>query len=169
MCWSYLSSKLLRRLTLNPPTGAGPLRFGMPLSEAIDAASAWGDVRVGEPAPGRVGYKVLIAHRECEIVLLADDGRTLTGIEAWRFERDDADVLVEYEDIDIFRTPARDVVQCLDETGHAGDTSDEEVAVYPDLGLLLSRETSRDVPADPHDGQPLHFHYALAAPSGYFN
>lgn len=156
-------------LTLNPPTSVGPLRFGMPVSEAIDAASAWGEVRVGEPARGRIGFKVLIAHRDFEVVLLVDDGETLTGVEAWRFEHEDADVFVEYEGIDVFRTPARDVIQRINETGHDADTSDDEVAIYPDLALLLSRETSREVPTDPHDGLPLYFHYALAAPSGYFS
>ncbi|MGI5468595.1 hypothetical protein [Streptomyces sp. CA-132043] len=156
------------RLNLNPPTGAGPLRFGMPLAEATEVASAWGDVKVGEPVPGRTAFKVLIAHPECEVVLLADDGKSLTAIEAWRFENAEADVRVEFNGLDIFRTPARELIQRIGEAGHEGDT-DDEVAVFPDLALLLSRETSREVPLDPHDGLPVHVHYALAAPSGYFD
>ncbi|MEV0601257.1 hypothetical protein AB0I82_18420 [Streptomyces sp. NPDC050315] len=157
------------QLPLNPPTGAGPLRFGMPIAEATEIASAWGETRKAGPTQGRTAFKVLIVHPEFEVVLLADDGETLTGVEAWRFEKDDADVRVEFNGLDIFRTPARELIQQISDAGHEADTSDEEVAIYPDLALLLSRETSREVPLDPHDDLPLYFHYALAAPSGYFD
>ncbi|MEU6115157.1 hypothetical protein ABZ840_11590 [Streptomyces sp. NPDC047117] len=157
------------QLDLNPPVGVGPLRFGMPITEATEAASAWGDVKVGDPAPGRTAFKVLIVHPEFEVVLMADDGKSLTAIEAWRFEHDEADVRVEFNGLDVFRTPARELVQRISDAGHEGDTSDEEVAVFPDLALLLSRETSREVPLDPYDDLPLYVHYALAAPGGYFD
>lgn len=116
-----------------------------------------------------MAFKALIVHPEFEVVLLSDDGKTLTGLEAWRFENDDADVRVKFNGMDVFRTPARDLIQGISEAGHEADTSDDEVTVYPELALLLSRETSREVPLDPDDGFPLYFHYALAAPSGYFD
>lgn len=157
------------QLNLNPPTGTGPLRFGMPIAEAAEVASAWGEVRVGEPAQGRTAFKVLIVHPEFEVVLLSDDGKSLTGVEVWRFENEEADVHVHFDGMDVFRTPARDLIQRISEAGHEADTSDDEVAVYPGLALLLSRETSREAPLDPQDGLPLYVHYALVAPSGYFD
>lgn len=157
------------RLEIHPPTGVGPLRFGMPITDAATLAAEWGELKTGEPAPGRTGFKSLVLHPKFEIVLLADDGKSLTGVEAWRFEDDTADVLVEFEGTDVFRTPARDVVRRLQSAGHEIDTSDEEVAICPELALLLSRETSREVAMDTTDGLPLYFHYVLAAPSGYFD
>lgn len=157
------------QLDLNPPIGAGPWHFGMPIAEATEAASPWGEVRVGQPAPGRTAFKVVIVHPGFEIVLLTDDGQSLTGIEVWRFERDDADVRVGFEGMDIFRTPARDLIQRISEAGHRTDTIDDEATVFPGLTLLLSRDTSREVPLDPHDGQPLYVHYALVGPKGYLD
>lgn len=155
-------------LDIHPPTGVGPLRFGMEFTEAADLVSEWGEVKVAEPAQGWTAFKAVVVHPDFEVVLLVDDGRTLTGVEAWRFEHDTADVTVEFDGMDVFRMPAREVVARLTEAGHDADTSDEEVAVFPNLALLLSRETSRDVELDDTDGFPLHFHYVLAAPGGYF-
>ncbi|WP_078600981.1 hypothetical protein [Streptomyces violens] len=157
------------QLNLNPPTGVGPLCFGMAIADAAEVASAWGEVRVGQPAQGSTAFKVLIVHPDFEVVLLADDGETLTGVETWRFENEEADVQVEFDGMDVFRTPAHDLIQRISEAGHEADTSDDEVTVYPGLALLLSRETSREAPLDPHDGHPRYVHYALAAPSEYFD
>ncbi|MFI8993387.1 hypothetical protein [Streptomyces sp. NPDC053542] len=157
------------QLDLNPPIGAGPLRFGMPIAEATELASVWGEARKAGPTRGRTAFKVLIVHPEFEIVLAAEDGKSLTAIEAWRFENDEADVRVEFNGMDIFRTPARDLIQRISEAGHESEIGDNEETIYPDLALALSRETSREVPLDPHDGLPLYVHYALVAPSGYFD
>jgi hypothetical protein len=51
----------------------------------------------------------------------------------------------------------REILTRLTEAEHDVDTSDEEVAVIPDLSLLLSRETSREVELDSTDGLPCIF------------
>lgn len=152
----------------------GPLLFGTPIEEAMRTASAWGEVSQTAPDPEFGDYKAVVRHPEFELVLICDDGATLTAVEAWRFEDDAADVQVTFSGRDIFRTPARELVHTLTEEGNSvgsldeDEEPDEEVTVFPEVALLLSRDTSREVPMDPEDGLPLYFHYAILAPGGYF-
>lgn len=105
----------------------------MPIDEATVLASAWGEARRHEPTPGRTTVKVVIVHPEFEVVLLAEDGQSLTAVESWRFENDDADVYVEFNGLDVFRTPARELLQRISESGHAVEIDDENDIIYPDL------------------------------------
>jgi hypothetical protein len=162
------------RLEMSPGQGVGPLLFGTSIKEAMHIASSWGEIFPTAPDSEFGAFKVVVQHPQFEVVLICDDGATLTAAEAWRFEDDDADVQVKFSGRDIFRTPARQLVRLLAEEGNIVGSSDEEaldgeVTVFPEVALLLSRETSREVAMDPEDNLPLFFHYALLAPSGYFD
>jgi hypothetical protein len=159
---------------MSPGQGVGPLLFGISIKEAMRIASSWGQVSPTAPDSESGDFKVLVQHPQFEVVLICDDGATLTAVEVWRFEEDDADVQVTFSGRDIFRTPARQLVRLLTEEGNAAgsldeEALDEEVTVFPEVALLLSRDTSREVTVDPEDKLPLFFHYALLAPSGYFD
>lgn len=159
---------------MTPGRGMGPLLFGTPIAEAMRIASAWGEVSPTAPDPEFGDFKAVVQHPQFEVVLICDDGATLTAVEAWRFEDDDADVQVTFSGRDIFRTPARQLVRILTEEGNTVGSPDEdeepdaEETVFPEVALLLSRDTSREVPMDPEDDLPLYFHYAILAPGGYF-
>ncbi|CAI7642438.1 unnamed protein product [Penicillium manginii] len=147
------------RLEMSPGQGVGPLLFGISIKEAMRIASSWGQVSPTAPDSESGDFKVLVQHPQFEVVLICDDGATLTAVEVWRFEEDDADV---------------QLVRLLTEEGNAAgsldeEALDEEVTVFPEVALLLSRDTSREVTVDPEDKLPLFFHYALLAPSGYFD
>ncbi|MEU0074763.1 hypothetical protein ABZ027_35300 [Streptomyces sp. NPDC006332] len=156
-------------IAVEPPLGVGDIQFGEEFTAVADRLRSLGDLRVASPAPGRTAFKSTLVLPDFEITLLMDDGVHVTAVEVWRFENDAAEVHVHYGDLDLFRTPARELAARIEEMGNASVSPDEEVTIFPELSLLLSRETSREVPLDETDGLPLYAHYVLAAPAGYFD
>jgi hypothetical protein len=156
-------------LAVQPPQGVGDIRFGEEFTTVAERLRPLGNLQVAAPAPGNTAFKATLGLPEFEITVLVDDGTHVTAVEVWRFEHDNADVHVTFGDLDLFRTPARELTARIEEMGHESDSPEPEVTVFPELSLLLSRDTSRDVPLDDTDGLPLYVHYVLAASAGYFD
>ncbi|MFE9413886.1 hypothetical protein ACFYN0_34640 [Streptomyces sp. NPDC006704] len=156
-------------LAVQPPFGVGDIRFGEEFTDVAERLRPQGNLHTASPPPGSTAFKATLALPDFEITLLMDDGIHVTAVEVWRFEDDAADVRVHFADLDLFRTPARELATRIQEMGNASVAPDNDVTIFPELALLLSRETSRDVPLDETDRLPLYAHYVLAAPAGYFD
>jgi len=154
---------------LDPPRGITGFPLGMPAAEVKEAAARLGQVKVqddGSADPFRY-MKVLAVHPQFEIVCHLEDGRTLTSAEVWIPRPGPEEVNVRFRGSDVFRTPAR---QLLDELEAQGFTVLRETgyAYVPRLSLGLTRTAGHDVPLD-SDGEPLVFQAVLVGPAEYFD
>ncbi|MGW2185580.1 hypothetical protein [Streptomyces sp. NPDC001719] len=154
-------------LLLEPPNGVASVRIGMSMDEASEAAAVWGEVRASGPFVHDPGVKLVAVNDDFEVVVHLEDGESFTAVEVWRFRRDDADVRVLLDDLDIFRTPARDVLRRLAARGHDVDVSEPEYPVIPGLTLAFTREAGHEVARDPEDGLALYFESVLVADAHY--
>ncbi|MFF3911699.1 hypothetical protein ACFYZJ_38560 [Streptomyces sp. NPDC001848] len=109
--------------------------------------------------------KVTALHSQFEIVFHCEDGKTLTAAEVGIPRPGEEDITVRFRGTDVFRTPARRLIQHLQESGLT--VLDRTPYVYvPHLSLGLTRVAGHEVPLDT-DGEPLHFQAVLVAPTDY--
>ncbi|MBL1083562.1 hypothetical protein JK359_16540 [Streptomyces actinomycinicus] len=109
-------------LAVQPTRGVGDIRFGEEFSAVAERLRPLGDLQVAAPAPGNSAFKATLALPDFEITVLVDNGTHVTAVEVWRFERDDADVHVTFGNLDLFRTPARELTARIEEMGHGSDS-----------------------------------------------
>ncbi|WP_306320501.1 MULTISPECIES: hypothetical protein [unclassified Streptomyces] len=152
---------------IDPPNGVAPLQIGMTYKQALEAVTAWGTPRVSGSFAHTSTVKIRVDHHSMDVVALLEDGKTVTAIELWRFEKDPAGVRVLLDDIDVFRTPAREVLRQQAERGRTVDESVPESPEIPGVTLAFTRETGQDVPREA-DGLPLYFTSVLVADTDYF-
>ncbi|MEU9331841.1 hypothetical protein AB0D49_01590 [Streptomyces sp. NPDC048290] len=147
-------------LTLLPEVGVATIRLGMAADEAIEAARQLG-FTAPNPDHGATPGQVFCEHpaSDSDITLGFTKG-ALTDIHVSRFRKEDADVHVVLDGLDIFRTPSDELLETLQEHGHRVEQNDDGVDVLPDLKVILSNESSFDYPTD-DEGDPLYFDYAL--------
>ncbi|MEV6318845.1 hypothetical protein [Streptomyces sp. NPDC051776] len=157
-------------IVIDPPRGVAPVLIGMPFEQALEAGKTWGEPNVSGPYAHDPTVKIVFAdeENEFEIVVHLEDGKTVTAVELWRFRREDADVRVLDGDLDIFRTPAREVLDHLASQGCDLDLSDLEEPVALGLTLAFTRDTGREVPRDPQDGHTLYFESVLVGDATYY-
>ncbi|QIJ63459.1 hypothetical protein [Streptomyces sp. JB150] len=148
---------------LVPHVGVAAFRLGMPFDDAMAEARTWGRVE-HSPEGGRPPGKYVVVNEtyQFEFVLLfeAEDKEELTGIEVWRFRDEAADIRFLLEGIDVFRTPADDLPEILEERGHQVVESDYGFEEVTDLGLRFANNSSFDYPVD-EEGDPLYYDYVL--------
>ncbi|MFI7101457.1 hypothetical protein ACIBK8_19035 [Streptomyces sp. NPDC050161] len=152
---------------IDPPNGISPLQIGMTYEQALEAISAWGSPSVSGPYAHTSTVKLKVDHHSMDIVAHLEDGKTVTAIELWRFENDVPDVRVLLDNVDIFRTPAKEVLRQQAERGRTVDDSDPESPEIPNVTLAFTRETGQEVPRE-SDGLPLYFTSVLVAGADYF-
>ncbi|MCX5227275.1 hypothetical protein ABZY16_00660 [Streptomyces sp. NPDC006553] len=150
-------------LLLEPPHGAGPVRLGMTLDEAVVAVSPWGEPRV-RTRPNRVLVTVSTACDGVGVEVLLEDRDTVTAVELWwPGEGRETATRVLLDGVDVFRTPADELLGDLPARETAGDAP-----FVPGLSLGFTRRTSQEVPRRP-DGLPVCFTSVLVGGEGYFD
>ncbi|MBN0045157.1 hypothetical protein JS756_13750 [Streptomyces actuosus] len=135
----------------------------MPFDDAMTAARSWGRVSPeGRRPPGK--YVVANELYQFEFVLLfeSEGKELLTGVEVWRFRDEATDIRFLLEGVDVFRTPADDLPEILEEQGHEVVESDYGFDEVTDLGLRFANNSSFAYPAD-EEGDPLYFDYVLVS------
>ncbi|WP_086826979.1 hypothetical protein [Streptomyces sp. NRRL B-24572] len=150
-------------LPLEPPHGAGPVRLGMTLDEAVAAVSPRGEPRV-RTRPNRVSVTVSTACDRVGVEVLLEEENTVTAVELWwPGERRESSTRVLLGGVDVFRTPADELLKGL--SAHDADGEDPFV---PGLSLGFTRRTSQEVPRRP-DGLPVHFTSVLVGGEDYYD
>ncbi|MEV4425860.1 hypothetical protein ACIGN6_11105 [Streptomyces sp. NPDC053792] len=150
-------------LLLEPPHGAGPVRLGMTLGQAVAAVSPWGEPRV-RTRPNRVLVTVSAACDGVGVEVLLEERDTVTAVELWwPGEGRKTTTRVLLEGADVFRTPADELLK-----GLAAHDADGEDPFVPGLSLGFTRRTSQEVARRP-DGLPVCFTSVLVGGADYYD
>lgn len=149
---------------IRPHIGVGPFRLGMPFDEAMEIARSLARVshRPGaEQPPGK--YVVNFDDSGFQYVLSFPEAGTLTSVELWRFQEEAADIHVTFDELDVFRTPSEELVERLEERGHAVSYDDDlGIHALPELKMSFADNSSFEYPVD-EEGDPLYFDYVLVS------
>lgn len=151
-------------IDLHPPVEAAGIHLGMTRSEARRRCAA-----LGEPAEFRRSREAnpsLIVERASglSIFVYFDDGNAVEAVEFGR-PCDDEDI-VRYRGLDIFSTPAGELVKRLQNQGRI-DIAEQGCSVTaPDLLLALWRPV---VPEGPDDDDGRFFESVLVAHPNYYS
>ncbi|MGW4702720.1 hypothetical protein [Streptomyces sp. NPDC004285] len=155
-------------LLLEPPLGAGPVRLGMTLDEAVAAVAPWGGPRV-RTRPGRVLVTVSATCDKVGVEVLLEEQDTVTAVELWwPGEGRETSTRVLLDGADVFRLPADDILARAAARGWAVDTENPENPVVPGVSLGFTRQTSQRVPRNA-EGIPSQFTSALVAGEKYYD
>ncbi|WP_330458983.1 hypothetical protein OIB37_20080 [Streptomyces sp. NBC_00820] len=148
-------------LELAPHLGVGRFRLGMAVAEARDVVREWGLFRVvaSDASPGQI---VLTHDGSLLNIVLGFTKGALSGVELFRFLREDADVRVLLDGLDVFRTPSEALLEQLAERGRVIEENDLGFDALPELKMILSNQSSHAHPAD-EAGDPIYFDYVLVA------
>ncbi len=149
-------------IRLSPPAGVPPLTIGMSVDEALEAMSVWGEPRRLPPGPGRPP-ELRVEQDGRDVFAFFEDGATLTAVEIWRPVGGDVTVL--WEDVDMFATPADDILRQFRDRGITVDDSDPERPFLPDVTIGLNREGGPE--AGP-DGIGRYIESVVVGPPGYY-
>jgi hypothetical protein len=150
-------------IILDPPNGVPPVTMGMPFEEAVKVAASWGEVRVMGPFDHDPTVQIQAMGDDFDIIVILKDQKTVNAVDVSAPEEEDSDLRVLWRGFDIFRTPARQLLQAFSEAGYRIDDSNPEEPVVLDLTIAFNRWTSQEVPLDPQDGLPLYFTAALVS------
>lgn len=157
-------------IELDPPAGITGFPFGMPAEQVKEAAAALGRVEVQDEGSGDPFHhmKVLALHPQFEITFLIEDGKTLSAAEVWIPRPGAETITVGFRGIDVFTTPARELLARIESMGHAINHHEPLHPVVPRLSLGFTRDAGHEVPLDA-DGRPLYFQAVLVAPQDYYD
>ncbi|MET9428513.1 hypothetical protein [Streptomyces sp. NPDC003036] len=147
---------------IQPHVGVGPFRFGMPFDEAMEIAKRLGRIsaRPGRERPPGV-FVVNLDDSAFQFVLSFPEDGTLIGVELWRFRKEDADIRVAFDGLDVFRIPKEQLIEQLEESGHSLSCDDDfGTYAFPELKMSFANNSSYEYPAD-EEGYPLYFDYLL--------
>ncbi|MFC8200400.1 hypothetical protein ACFWBR_34405 [Streptomyces sp. NPDC060006] len=150
-------------IVLDPPHGVPPVRMGMAFEDAVEAAAAWGEVRVSGPFDHDPTVKIQSMGDGFDVLVILKDQKTVNAVDVSCAEEEDSDLRVLYRGLDVFRTPARQLLKMFADEGYRIDETNPEEPVVLDLTIAFSRWTSQEVPLDPEDGLPLYFTAALVS------
>ncbi|MEU7070610.1 hypothetical protein AB0B30_08845 [Streptomyces narbonensis] len=150
-------------LPLEPPHGAGPVRLGMTLVEALAAVSPWGEPRV-RTRPNRALVTVSVRCDAVGVEVLLEEEDTVTAVELWwPGEGRTTSTRVLLDGTDVFRTPADELLR-----GLAAHDADGEEPFVPRLSLGFTRRTSQEVPRT-GSGLPVRFTSVLVGGPDYYD
>jgi len=157
-------------IELDPPHGIAGFPLGMPAEEVKEAAAALGRIKVQDEGSADPFHhmKVLALHPQFEITFLIEDGKTLSAAEVWTPRPGPEQITVTFRSIDVFATPARELLTQVESMGHAVIRREVLHPVVPRLSLGFTRDAGHDVPRDT-DGWPLYFQAVLVAPEHYYD
>ncbi|MEW2510466.1 hypothetical protein [Streptomyces sp. NPDC046870] len=148
-------------LELVPHVGVGRFRLGMSVDEARAAVREWGLLRTAadDEEPGQI----VLTHDDSQMdIVLGFSRGTLSGVELIRFRKEDADVRVLLDGLDVFRTPSEDLFEQLAARGHTIEENDLGFDALPELKVILANQSSYEYPVD-EEGDPLYYDYVLVA------
>ncbi|MFD7204974.1 hypothetical protein [Streptomyces sp. NPDC059893] len=148
---------------IRPSAGVAPFRFGMPFGEAMDIARDLGATvshQAGaEQPPGQ--YVLTLEDSWFHFVLFFPEDRALASVELGRFRKEDADINVTFDGLDVFRTPSEELVEQIEERGHKVEYDDDYgTYLLPELKTTFANNSSYEYPTD-DEGDPLYFDYVL--------
>ncbi len=152
-------------ITLRPPDAAGPLRVGATGPDTADTLRHLGDPQeFRRTADSRPAWAVDRPSGLFVSVYFDADDR----VEAIEFGRgaETADDAVSYNGLDVFRTPAADLVAELRRHTTVQEKEDGHSFIAPELLLAFWRPTTPETPDD-EDGR--FFESALLARPGYYD
>jgi hypothetical protein len=132
----------------------------MSVDEALEAMSVWG---TPQRQAGSATPELRVEQDGRDIFAFFEDGSTLTAVEIWRPVG--GDVTVMLWDIDMFATPADDILRQLRDRGITVDDSDPERPFCPDVTLGLNREGG---PGAGPDGIGRYVESVVVAAPGYY-
>jgi hypothetical protein len=150
-------------IILDPPHGVPPVSMGMSFEEAVQAAAAWGEVRVSGPFDHDPTVKIQAMGDDFDVLVILKDQKTVNAVDVSAPEEEGSDLRVLWRGVDVFRTPARQLLKMFADDGYRVDESNPEEPVVLDLTIAFSRWTSQEVPLAPEDGLPLYFTAALVS------
>jgi hypothetical protein len=162
---------LRHRFELDPTRGVAGFPFGMPMGELIAATTPLGHVRIEDVAQDRPDLytKLLVVRPSFTAIFACEDGMTLTAVELWApIDRGDDQITIEVAGIDVFATPALDIVDLLVGRGHVLDDTDPDYPRFPELAIGFTRTSGHEVPLAA-DGRPEFFQAVLTGPAGYYD
>lgn len=156
-------------IELDPPNGITGFPLGMPAEALKTAAAELGRIRVSDEGSADEFHhmKVLAVHPQFELVFHLEDGKTLTAAEVWIPRPGPEEITVRCRGIDVFRTPARQLLEQLEEMGLTV-LDETQYAYVPKLSLGFTRVAGHEVPLD-NDGEPLYFQAVLTGPTDYYD
>lgn len=111
--------------------------------------------------------KILLSHEQFETVFHCEDGATLTAVEMWMPSPGPEEITVAFRGIDVFRTPAREVLRHVQDMGYEIDERDPFHPKVPHLTLGFTRDAGDEVPVD-SDELPLYAQAVLVGPEDYY-
>lgn len=152
-------------IELRPPDAAGPLRLGVTGQTTVDILRQLGvPLVLCKATGGRPGWGV---HRPSGLFIgvYFDAHHRVEAIEFGRPGDSTADV-VTYRDLDLFTTPAADLVTQLRQHTNVREEEDGHAFTAPDLLLAFRRPTTPETPDD-KDGR--FFESVLLAQPGYYD
>ena len=157
-------------IELDPPRGITGFPLGMPAEEVKEAAAALGTMRVrndGSAVRFR-SMKVLVRHPQFEISFFLEDGETLAAAEVWIPRPGPEQVSVTFRGIDVFTTPARELLTEIESMGFEVNHHEPLHPIVAGLSLGFTRDAGHEVPLDT-DGRPLYFQAILVGPENYYD
>lgn len=173
--FSWLGPKPLEhRFVIDPPRGLDGFPFGMPMQELIAATTPLGHVRIEDPGQNRPDLytKLFLIRPSFTAIFACEDGYTLTAVELWAPESAGGGgqdrIAVHVQGIDVFATPALEVLDRLTARGYTLDDTDPDYPKFPQLALGFTRTRGHEVPKAP-DARPEFFQAVLTALPGYYD
>ncbi|CAM5343721.1 hypothetical protein [Streptomyces narbonensis] len=155
------------QFVLDPPRGVAPVRLGMTLDEAVAAVSGWGRPRVYRADAVRDFDLVSTEYHGIGFQAAMERDHRVTAVTVWGPDEDEAlDVQVLLDGLDVFRTPADEILAHAARNGRRIDNEDPEAPYVPGVTLAFTRTTSQNVPRDA-TGLPTHFTSVLVANENY--
>ncbi len=157
-------------IELTPPTGITGFPLGMPAEEVKEVAAALSRIKVQDEGSADPFHhmRVLALHPQFEINFLIEDGKTLTAAEVWIPRPGPEQITVTFRGIDVFATPALELLTQLESMGHEANRREVLHPVVPRLSLGFTRDAGHEVPRDT-DGWPLYFQAVLVGPEDYYD
>lgn len=166
---------LAHRFRIDPLNGVDGFPLGMPMGELIAAATPLGHVRLEDPGQQRPDLytKLFVVRPTFTAIFACEDGYSLTAVELWApvtgrgSDRITVELHGNLPGIDVFATPALEILDQLTERGYALDDTDPDYPRFPELALGFTRTSGHEVPLAT-DGRPQYCQAVLVGPPGYY-
>ncbi|MEU6681341.1 hypothetical protein [Streptomyces sp. NPDC046925] len=98
-----------------------------------------------------------------DTLLILRKQETVNAVDVSGPDTEGVDLRLLYDGVDVFRTPASQLLKMFGDRGYRIDAAAPESPAVLDRTIAVIRWTSQDVPLDPDDGVPLYFTSALVS------
>lgn len=157
-------------IQLDPPNGITGFPLGMSAEAVKAAVGALGEIKVKDEDTHDDYHpmQVLALHPQFEINFVMEGAKTLESAEVWIPRPGSEEITVKFRELDVFRTPALQLIQQIEELGFTTLHDSPSYWFVPRLSLGFTRTAGHDVPLDT-DGEPLYFQAVLVGPTDYYD